>query len=135
MALSIKWNNRTISQLNEAIEYIEIDSPVNAEKLKKDILLTIDGLLQHPEKYNPDKYKAKNDGSFRAFELHHYRVSYRYKGTEIRIINTAYKNESIGTLKMLHLSRYFINNVRPGFFYWTFKKCKFFWFRSNVSRR
>lgn len=86
MALGIKWNNRAISQLDEAIEYIAMDSKVNAEKVKKDILLTIDGLLQYPEKFNPDKYKAKNDGTFRAFELHHYRVSYRFKGTEIRII-------------------------------------------------
>jgi plasmid stabilization system protein ParE len=86
MALIIKWNKRAITQFDEAIEYIESDSSANAEKVKKEILLTIDSLLQHPEKYNPDKYKTQNDGSFRAFELYHYRISYRYKGTEIRII-------------------------------------------------
>lgn len=86
MTLSIKWNKKAINQLDEAIEHIEIESPDNAEKVKEAILLKIDSLLKHPEKYNPDKYKKQNDGSFRAFELHHYRISYRYKGIEIRII-------------------------------------------------
>lgn len=42
--------------------------------------------MEYPQKYNPDKYKTKNDGSFRAFEMYHYRISYRYKGSEIRIV-------------------------------------------------
>jgi plasmid stabilization system protein ParE len=86
MALMIKWNKRAIQQLDDAIEYIEEDSPVNAEKVRKEILLKIDAIPQHPEKHNPDKYKINNDGSFRAFELYHYRISYRYKSNEIRII-------------------------------------------------
>jgi plasmid stabilization system protein ParE len=86
MPLMIKWNKKAIRQLDEAIEYIGLDSPANAEKVKKEILLKIDALPKHPEHYGPDKYKTKNDGSFRSFEIHHYRISYRYKLTEIRII-------------------------------------------------
>ncbi len=86
MGLSIKWNRRAIKQLDEAIEHIEEISPSSAEKVKKDILLKIDGLLKHPQSHNPDKYKTNNDSSFRAFEIHRYRISYRYKGAEIRII-------------------------------------------------
>ncbi len=56
MTLSIKWNKKAINQPDEAIEHIEIESPDNAEKVKEAILLKIDSLLQHPEKYNPDKY-------------------------------------------------------------------------------
>jgi len=82
----IRWNKKAIIQLDEAIEYIEKDSSVNAVKVRKEILLKIDSLLKHPEQYGPDKYKTKNDGSFRAFELHHYRISYRYIAPEIRII-------------------------------------------------
>jgi plasmid stabilization system protein ParE len=86
MKIQIKWNRKAIQQLDDAIEYIELDSSVNAEKIKRTILLTIDGLLKHPEKYNPDKYKIDNDGSYRAFELYHFRISYRYRLNEIRII-------------------------------------------------
>jgi plasmid stabilization system protein ParE len=86
MSLQIKWNKKALLRFDNAINRIEQDSPQNAEKVKKEILLTIDSLLQHPEKFNPDKYKSNNDGSFRAFELHRYRISYRLKGNDIRII-------------------------------------------------
>jgi plasmid stabilization system protein ParE len=68
------------------IEYIEDDSPSNAEKVKNDILLKINALLERPESYKPDKCKINNDSTFRAFEIHHHRISYRYKGNDIRII-------------------------------------------------
>ncbi len=86
MALQIKWNKQAIEQLDKAVEYIEQDSPANAEKVRQDVLLQIDSLIQRPEKFNPDKYKINNDGSFRAFELHHYRISYRLLTNEIRIL-------------------------------------------------
>ena len=82
----IKWNKKAIRQFDEAIEYIKKQSPANAEKVKKAMLLKIDTLQKYPEHHAPDKYKTNNDGSFRAFELHHYRISYRYKPADIRII-------------------------------------------------
>lgn len=86
MALTIKWDKNAISQFLKAIEYIEEISPANAENVRRDILLLIDGLLTHPEKYHPDKFKSKNDGTFRAFELHKLRISYRVSETAIRIL-------------------------------------------------
>jgi hypothetical protein len=32
----------------------------------------------NPEIYGPDKYKTDNDGSYRTFEKHHYRIAYRF---------------------------------------------------------
>lgn len=86
MPLVIQWNRRAVKQFDDAITYIQNDSAANGEKFKTDILHKIDGLLKYPEKYSSDKFKTNNDGSFRAFELHRYRISYRYKNNEIRII-------------------------------------------------
>jgi len=86
MGLDIKWNKRALKQFDQAIEYIEEDSPRNADKVKKDILSRISKLANHPQSHHPDKYKLHNDGSFRAFEIHHYRISYRYIRKEIRVI-------------------------------------------------
>lgn len=86
MSLVIKWNKRALSQLIKAIEYISDDSPQNAEKVKEDILKSISKLGLHPEFFPPDKYKLNNDGSYRSFEIHHYRVTYRHKKNEIRIV-------------------------------------------------
>lgn len=94
MSLTIKWNKRAINQLIKAKEYIEEDSPQNAEKVKSDILTEIAKLTTHPERYNPDKYHFNNDGSFRAFEIHRYRVSYRYTKNEIRIVRIRHTKRS-----------------------------------------
>ncbi|MBK8607580.1 MAG: type II toxin-antitoxin system RelE/ParE family toxin [Chitinophagaceae bacterium] len=36
--------------------------------------------------FAPDKFKENNDGSYRAFEKHHYRISYRFDNRVIRIL-------------------------------------------------
>lgn len=80
------WSKRAKIALIEAYEYIREDSPQNAAKVRDEIIdLTID-LPTHPEKHPPDKYKKGNDGSYRAFEIYHYRISYRIMVDEIRII-------------------------------------------------
>lgn len=86
MSSEIKWNKKAIKQLDDAIKYIETDSLQNAEKVEVDILTAIGKIPQHPERYPKDKFKLNNDGSFRAFELHRFRVSYRYLKKEIRIL-------------------------------------------------
>lgn len=86
MVTAIKWNIRALIQFEDSILFIEEDSPANAKKVQKDILLKINELMKQPESHQPDKYKTNNDGSFRAFELHSFRISYRVKKNEIRII-------------------------------------------------
>jgi plasmid stabilization system protein ParE len=86
MPRSIKWNKQALLQFETAIDYIHQDSPQAAEKVRTAILLKIGSLPVRPEKYNPDKFKLNNDGSFRAFEIYHYRISYRVVKDEIRII-------------------------------------------------
>jgi plasmid stabilization system protein ParE len=80
------WSKRAKTALLEAYVYIRDDSPQNAAKVRDEIIdLTIE-LPMHPEKYPPDKYKKGNDGSYRAFEIYHYRISYRIMDSEIRIV-------------------------------------------------
>jgi plasmid stabilization system protein ParE len=43
--------------------------------------------INNPEIYNPDKFKTGNDGSYRAFEKHRYRITYRYKNNIIRVLD------------------------------------------------
>lgn len=86
MQLTIKWNKRAITQFDEAIAYIESDSISNAEKVKRDILFKINDILKHPEIHRLDKYKINNDNTYRAFEIHRFRITYRYTKGQIRII-------------------------------------------------
>jgi len=47
-----------------------------------------------PYRYPPDKYKTDNDGRYRAYELFHYRISYKITDTTIYIlrVRSTYRN-------------------------------------------
>ncbi len=82
----VTWDKTASESFRTAINYIRQDSIKNAEKVKLELITNIKALSVHPEKYPSDKYKLNNDGSYRAFELHHYRVTYRILQTGIRVI-------------------------------------------------
>lgn len=66
--------------------YISEDSPQNASRVIAGIMAAAEKAIDNPEYYNPDKYKLGNDGSYRAFEKHHYRIVYRYQKNIIRVL-------------------------------------------------
>lgn len=72
-------DNEAKQSLKEAYKYIKKDSLLNAEKVRGDILSSIKNLSENPERHYPDKYKNNNDGSFRAYEVHNYRISYHIR--------------------------------------------------------
>ncbi|HRP54989.1 type II toxin-antitoxin system RelE/ParE family toxin [Agriterribacter sp.] len=72
--------------LHRAYAYIKKDSLQNAEKVRKKILSSIKMLPKDPERHAPDKYRIDNDGSYRAYEVYKYRITYHVGISEIRII-------------------------------------------------
>jgi plasmid stabilization system protein ParE len=86
MELTLVWDIGAYKQFEDAIAYIEKESLTNAENFKTEISKKLKGILLQPERYPADKYKKMNDGSFRAFELFRYRISYQYKSNQIRVI-------------------------------------------------
>ena len=84
--LRIIIDNVAKLQLKDAYEFIKEDSPQNAEKVKDKILSSIKALNPNPEIHPPDKYRINNDGSYRAYEIYKYRITYHVSSEEIRII-------------------------------------------------
>jgi plasmid stabilization system protein ParE len=88
------WSKRAKTELQKAYLYILMDSVQNAEMVRDDIIdLTID-LAKSPEKHPLDKFKKDNDGTWRAFEKHHYRISYRITPNQIRIVRLRHTSKS-----------------------------------------
>lgn len=83
---TISWSKISLNQFNEAINHIKANSVQNAENVRVQLLNKIGQLVKFPDIYPKDKYKTKNDGSYRSFELYHYRVTYRIIKSGIKII-------------------------------------------------
>lgn len=85
--MKIKWNKLAVKQLLEIIQYLEDNDLVNyAEKIEIRILSKIHSLPNHLNTFQIDRLKKKNDGSFFAFEIDRYRISFRKINKEIRIL-------------------------------------------------
>jgi plasmid stabilization system protein ParE len=80
------WSKEAQMQLKSAYLFILQESPINAQKVRADIVAVTRKLPSNPERYALDKYKLNNDGSYRAFEKHKYRIVYRIRENEIRIL-------------------------------------------------
>ena len=82
----VVWTKRSQKQMRQVFKHISKDSPKNASKVILEIAEAVQKADSNPEIYGPDKYKNNNDGSFRAFEKHHYRIAYRFSKNIIRVL-------------------------------------------------
>ena len=82
----VVWTKRCQQHMKHAYDYISKDSSQKATKVLEDIVNAVNKAAPNPEFYAPDKYKKNNDGSYRAFEKHHYRIAYRFDDTVIRVL-------------------------------------------------
>ena len=80
------WTPQAIAELRKAYDYISKDSPQNARKVIDELTRIADQLPAQPDMFPADKFKKNNDGSWRAFEKFHYRISYRITADKIRIV-------------------------------------------------
>ncbi|MBS0000228.1 MAG: type II toxin-antitoxin system RelE/ParE family toxin [Cyclobacteriaceae bacterium] len=86
MEREIVWNKRPSKYLTQALKRISEESYLQAERVEEAILTRLEKLKQKPEKYPTDKFKRNNQGNYRAFETHSYRIAYRFTDKEIRIL-------------------------------------------------
>jgi len=88
------WSKAAKIQLQNAFIFISRDSLQNAEKIRDEIIDTSISLSKHPEIYPLDKYKTNNSGSYRAFEIYHYRISYHIVKDKIYIVRMRHTSMS-----------------------------------------
>ncbi|MEL6535905.1 MAG: type II toxin-antitoxin system RelE/ParE family toxin [Bacteroidota bacterium] len=84
--MKIVWSAAARTQLLKVISKIKEESPQNSELVKQAILEKVQLASEHPTRYPLDRFKTNNQGDFRAFETHSFRISYRYTLEELRIL-------------------------------------------------
>ena len=94
MHFEIVWSATAQQQLHSIYKYIENESPKSAQKVISKILSATSSMGKNPEKHHPDKYKVNNDGSFRAFEIYKYRISYHIDKDVIVILRVMHTKQN-----------------------------------------
>ncbi len=80
------WDKEAISELKEVYKYLKNKSLPSAKRVRDSIIETASELPKHSEIYRLDRFKKGNNNDYRAFEKYNYRVTYRIKETEVRIL-------------------------------------------------
>lgn len=88
MGKKIVWSIDALEQLEDIHFYIFFESKSIgiADKVTETIFDSTDVLKTSPDVYELDSQKQKNDGSFRAYFVYNYKISYRISINEIQIL-------------------------------------------------
>lgn len=85
--MEIRWSRPALTELDKALNFIIEKGFISyADELEEKIILRVENLVENYAIYPADKYKKDNDSSYHAFEIDEYRVSYRVKNSQIKII-------------------------------------------------
>ncbi len=89
------WNEEARTYFKQAMDHIKKDSIQNAENIKKEIIASAKSLINEPQRLHaPDKYRLNNDGSYRAYEIHRFRISYFISEYYIRIVRMRHTSQN-----------------------------------------
>jgi plasmid stabilization system protein ParE len=96
MEKKIKWTRLALNDLNEIDDYIfnTTKSANISDTVIQQIIKSTAILSKHYLIYPLDKYKIPNDGSYRAYEFFHYRISYKVSVDEVYISSVAHSSRS-----------------------------------------
>jgi plasmid stabilization system protein ParE len=89
----IRWRAKAFHNFMDILNYIKLDSPVNAKRVKTRIVNLIKAIPDHPEIFREDELKADNDGSYRVFNQDRIRVSYKIEPGAILIVRVVHSSQ------------------------------------------
>lgn len=89
MGKIVVWSKLALKQVETIHKQLLFDSKsLNvADKVINKLFVSSDILENHPEIYALDRFKINNNGTYRAYEVYSYRISYRILANEIRILS------------------------------------------------
>ncbi len=91
----VVWTKQAQLHLRYLYGHICEDSPKNAYKVLEDITGLVNNAASYPTSHPLDKFKLNNDGTYRSFVKHSYRVSYRVTDNIIRVLRVRHTSRKI----------------------------------------
>ena len=84
--VNIVWSKSASRHFLEILEFLSLHSEQATSIIGNAILNEIDFLAKTPMSHPEDRFKKRNDGTFRACVIFSYRISYKIDGTTIKIV-------------------------------------------------
>ena len=89
----VNWDRSARDCLKQVLQYIRMDSPQNAQKIKAEVRTLVNSLPEHPFRFPKDKFRIANSGEYRALIVYSLRISYYIGAEEIRIVRVRHTKQ------------------------------------------
>ncbi len=93
IAYKIIWDDQAIDQLTDYLERVSKQSQSAPRLIRDRILDRLKAVQKNPYICEPDRFRDHNDGSYIAFTVYTYRVTYNIKDKYIRVIRVRSTNK------------------------------------------
>lgn len=80
------WDTKAFDDFKEILFYLSKQSNEAPQLIKKGVKKSVDIIKINPFVFEPDDLKINNDGTYRAFIVYSYRISYRIVENRILIL-------------------------------------------------
>ena len=80
------WDAAALDQLEDYLEEVSKQSKSAPKIIRDRIMNRLKGIKEAPYICSLDRFKINNDGTYRAFTVYSYRVTYSIKKNQINII-------------------------------------------------
>ncbi|MFY0601140.1 MAG: type II toxin-antitoxin system RelE/ParE family toxin [Cyclobacteriaceae bacterium] len=89
----VVWSEKAMESLKHHHDYIKLDSPQAAKRVKSEIISASKKLPFYPEKYQLDEYYPDNPENIRRVFRWSYRIVYQVNEKSIDILNVIHTSQ------------------------------------------
>jgi plasmid stabilization system protein ParE len=93
VALQVKWNVKALHNFINILDFIKLDSPTNAKRVKIRVNNIINSIPSNPEMFREDELKENNDATYRVFTKDRIRISYKIEPKDILIARVVHSSQ------------------------------------------
>ncbi len=84
--------------IKEIEDFIKIDSPANAIKVRNTILKTIKSLKTFPFRYHQDYFRINQNENYRFLSVWSYNIHYKIEDNKVLVLKVIYRGKDPSTI-------------------------------------
>jgi addiction module RelE/StbE family toxin len=84
--MKVVWTATAKKSLREVYDYIHLDSPIAAQKVRDELIAAANQIAEYPEKYQHDEYYVSESRNIRRMFKWSYRIVYEIKENHVVIL-------------------------------------------------
>jgi plasmid stabilization system protein ParE len=97
----VKVSYQAKSSLKEIVSYIKKDSPMAANRVRKELINILKSLKNPPERYPKEKLLKERNKNYRSAIKWNYKIVYLFSGNQVEVLDIIHTSRNPEELKRI----------------------------------